>query len=154
MGMLDRIRTTLAGSSGNGSGIEGQAPTRPRSAQPVDDWPSAVAVPTGPIGPDARFDADTAPAGTLGVLQWTPGLLVDDGSGEGFWDYWDLPTWAAGEPPQMLDELDGDTTEPALRQRLAEVVGQPVSLAPSTVVVSADGETWRTTPLFVVGPRA
>ncbi|KRE55537.1 hypothetical protein [Phycicoccus sp. Soil748] len=149
MGMLDRIRTTLTG--GNDPK---QLPNRPRSAEPVDDWPSAVAVRGALSDPDAGFDADTAPAGTVGVLQWTPGLLVDDGAGEGFWDYWDLEAWSAGDPPQMLDGLDRDTSEPALRQRVAETLGRPVALELSTVVLSADGETWRTTPLFIVSPRA
>jgi hypothetical protein len=148
MGLLDRIRATMSGGQG-----PDRAATPPRSAEPVEDWPTAAAEGPALLDPDATFDADTAPAGTLGVLQWTPALLVDDGAGEGFWDYWDLEAWSAGEPPWMLDGLDRDTSESALRQRVAEVLGRPVAMAPSAVVLSHDGHTWRSAPLFVVSPR-
>lgn len=146
MGLLDRLRGRRSDDSEGGPG---DAPAF------IDDWPDALPRPSSGPHPDDDFAADAAPPRTIGVVQWTPGTLVDGGAGEGFWDYWDLAAWADGQPPSedVLDGADAGTSLAEIEERVTTALGTPVVLTPETWTFSRDGRSWLTAPLLVVRPR-
>ena len=146
VGFLSRLlgRTSATGTS----------PRRARGGV-VPDWPSAaVATPNEPHRND-DFCADDASSETIGVLQWTPGLLIDGGGGRGSWDYTELQTWIDGEMADSLVGIgDWDSSAAELEAQLGTMLKRGVRLTPGqwTFTPESDNEEW-TAPLFVVDTR-
>lgn len=150
MGFLTRL---LGSERGETPGQDGSAAA---TGQLVPDWPVAAPRPAMAPDRDSGFDTADAPPSAVGVLQWTSGLLIDGGTGDGGWDFIDLAGWDAGDMSEVISDLGVRETELVeLTNAVGDALGYPVNLVADTWAFSPNKSkhSW-TAPLFVVHRRA
>lgn len=145
---MSRLRGLLANP---GVGVGRADPTQ-SGTEFVPDWPVAVAQPEVAPDPDRGFEGESGPPTVIGVLQWTSGVLVDAGRGQGSWDFIDLNGWVNGDMSRVVPGIGHlDTTAADLQNAVEAELDCTVSLPPNTwAFARQDSRAWWTAPLLVV----